>query len=708
MCVPRFFGEMKMDERSLQSIKEHLQQEDAQKRILQHIQKGRAEATVTISRAAELFEFTENKLRDWEKYGFLNPLRPVGPMGRRLYTLRDLDKLAIIRELIDAGYSPGDIPPDIDQLWFSAYFPGSGTENGEYWNPTLRQSRIDDLPINERIERARASATFRYFASRALRLSLLLICEDMPDTQAGLLLPLEAEGGVTLRRVEDITRLGETLVGWLDQTRSSYTFLTSAPSFEYTSDYRLHPLLAMKSGVAQEEVPEDATMIVVPRETRPLTLGADTIEMIRLLLRPLYEDVQNVRQCFGPGMRDMPEPATDLSIGSKYEDDILNGLAELIVHLGNQNAEGKARWHFCCIFLPDYPSSLLSLQQRSLVVRAQSKYAPYQIGITTLSSQARATGLCLKAFQSGHIIQLPEISPVDTTLSLRELEDPIGSAVAIPVEDNDGISVGVIYVVSEYPQAFSRSDLRLLRLVGKMVGELLDIYLVRLRAVGTLRNLMKYPEYVDTRFRDFLSENEFTRDIDALLSEVQTRDDPLKEVVSFIAVDIDNQSGLANRYGDQIAMDLVQTVGLRIHGQLRAFKDDAAYELYHINTDRYYIVLKGLSLDQARAKAELLRQILGAPYQIDPLRIPAGQPTLHEHMVTFSNISVRLGVACYFYWKLKEVLLRCPPTTAVVETRMQIMGFLEEVLDLGKREGGNVVMSWEPNIRGFVRTSPSN
>ena len=287
------------------------------------------------------------------------------------------------------------------------------------------------------------------------------------------------------------------------------------------------------------------------------------------------------------------------------------------------------------------------------------------------------------------------------------MEEPVGSAIAVPVEDDDGIPVAVIYAVSEYPQAFSQSDQRVLRMVGKMVAELLDSYLIRLRAVGKLKNLMTHPQYVDTQFRDFLSENEFIRDIEALLSEVQMRNDPLKEVVSFIAIDTDNQSSLANRYGDQIARDLVRTVGLRIHGQLRAFKDDAAYELYHINADRFYIVLKGLSLEQARAKAELLRQVLSTTYQIDPLRMPAGQPTSPEHMVTFSHISVRLGVACYFYWKLKEVLLRCPSETAVVETRMQIMGFLEEVLDLGKREGGNVVMSWEPDIRGFVRISPS-
>jgi len=571
----------------------------------------------------------------------------------------------------------------------------------------IQRNRLDDLPINERIEKARVEAAFRYFASRVLRLSLLLICEDMPGTAAGLLLPLESRMvGPAPQRVEDMTRLGETLVGWLDQTRSSYTLLTPMPSFEYSTDYRIHPLQVMKSGVAQEAMPKDATLIIVPRETRQLTLGADVVEMIRTLLRPLYEDVQSIHRCFGAGMREVAEPATDLGSSAKYEDGILNGLAELVVRLGGLTAEGHERWRFCCILLPNHPTSILSLQQRSLVVRAQSKYSPHQVGITTLSSQPPVTGLCLSAFQGGHIIYLPDVSRVDSIIAARELEEPIGSAVAVPVEDNDGISIAVIYVVSDYPHAFLKNDQRVLRMVGKMVGELLGTYQVRLRAVGKLRDLVTYPEYVDTLFREFLSENEFLRDIEALLTEVQSREDALKEVVSFIAIDIDNQSSLANRFGDRMARDLARTVGLRIHGQLRAFKDDAVYELYHINADRFYIVLKGLGLEQARAKAEQLRRVLGGSYQIDPLRVPAGQPALPENMVSFANISVRLGVACYFYWKLKEVLLRCPPKTAVVETRIQIIRFLEEVLDLGKREGGNVVMSWEPAIRGFVRISP--
>src|SRR6266516_5730025 len=135
----------------------------------------------------------------------------------------------------------------------------------------------------------------------------------MHGTAAGLLLPLESRRvGPAPQRVEDMTRLGETLVGWLDQTRSSYTLLTPMPSFEYSTDYRIHPLQVMKSGVAQEAMPKDATLIIVPRETRQLTLGADVVEMIRTLLRPLYEDVQSIHRRFGAGMREVAEPATDL------------------------------------------------------------------------------------------------------------------------------------------------------------------------------------------------------------------------------------------------------------------------------------------------------------------------------------------------------------------------------------------------------------
>src|SRR5215468_4874903 len=142
-----------MDVRSKLTIQAHLRKEDVQERILQYIQKGRDEATVTISQAAELFSVTENKLRDWEEYGLLNPLRPSGPKGRRLYTPTELDKLAIIRELIDAGFAASDIPPDIYKQWdeLRAHFDLNVSEQADCSNSVLEYS------INQRITQGRSS-----------------------------------------------------------------------------------------------------------------------------------------------------------------------------------------------------------------------------------------------------------------------------------------------------------------------------------------------------------------------------------------------------------------------------------------------------------------------------------------------------------------------------------------------------------------------
>ena len=347
-----------MDVRSKPTIEAHLQKEDVQGRILQYIQKGRNEATVTISRAAELFSVTENKLRDWEEYGLLNPLRPSGPKGRRLYTPTELDKLAIIRELIDAGFAASDIPPDIYKQWdeLRAHFDLSVSEHADCSNSVLEYS------INQRITQGRSSLLWHYFASQALRLSLMLICEDIPHTPAGLVLPLSETDVSTIQRVEDIPLVGESLIGWLSPSRSSHTLLTPKPSFLYSSDYRLERLQVRQSAASgtQEtqarpsQRPEDRTLLVIQREAKPLTLTSPLVETIQRLLQPIYNDATQTRACFGEGMRDVLSPATDLYSKAHYEDVILNGLANMIIQLGGQVAPAKPRWLFSCIFTPNH------------------------------------------------------------------------------------------------------------------------------------------------------------------------------------------------------------------------------------------------------------------------------------------------------------------------------------------------------------------
>src|SRR5205807_9777255 len=112
---------------------------------------------------------------------------------------------------------------------------------------------------------------------------------------------------------------------------------------------------------------------------------------------------------------------------------------------------------------------------------------------------------------------------------------------------------------------FSREDERVLRMVARMVEELLLTYRTRKQVTEKFANLIKNPRVADSFFGVFASENDFERDVEALLAEIQKKQvepivvrSPLpkaeiekhyttEEALSFIAIDIDNQTSLTNK-----------------------------------------------------------------------------------------------------------------------------------------------------------------
>lgn len=708
-----------MYERHQQSIRAHLQKEDVQERIRRNIDRGRSEATVTIGRAARLFNFTENQLRDWEKRGLLNPPRSKDVAGQRQYTINDLNKLAIIQELIDANYSPGEIPPDIDSIWDSI------SKEQKYQTLIDLEHKVDHLPINQRIENARSELFWHYYASRALRLSLTLICDELPDTAAGLVLPLQPYAIAPIDSVKDLPKLGPSLVGWLSRTRSSHTLFTPAPWFEYDIDYRLLPLTVMKDDEPQEQQ-RDRTLIILARRdrrSRALSLNSETVETIRCLLAPLYENAQTMQSYFGHSMRDDLSPAPNLD-GTTTADAILDGLTELVIHLGGCNGDGQDSWRFCCILLPKDPS--LPLQQHTLVVRTQSQYSPHKVGGTTISPDKSANSLSLRAYQSGHVIYRPLVLDMDTSISHYTVEGPIRSALAMPIGGEDGPVIGVLYIASYEKDAFSESHQRGLRMISRMLEEAMLTYRDRQLVAKRLTNAINRPCSIDPLFEDFFSENDFVCDVEELLSALKTQLgewegsrremvpfeekkeryrewEATGEVVSFIVVDIDDQSSLAAKYGDQVARNLSQEVGSRIKGQQRLSTNIEHGKVYHMYADRYYLVLKGVTLDEARIKARQLKSILDGDYRIEARRVSAERLKLPESKIELPKVTVRLGVSSYPYKKLKQMLQRRPNNSATSEVRAEIILRLDEMLNQGQREGGNIIISWDVEIWGYKR-----
>lgn len=697
----------------VERVRKHLQSKEVQNRVQERMQEARSKATVTISRAAGLFGFSETQLREWERRGLLKVDRPAlsseskTSTGHRQYSPDELDKLALIRELMDHDYGLQEIPQDIDTIWKQVLREQQGQVAATEAQDGKRVHEVKHVPLERHLENIDQEEFWRFFTAQTLRLSLLLICEDIPDTLAGFILPLEKKNvSALVHSPHDLPKVGPALVGWLGRNHSFYTFLDAAPTFEYPSDFRVEYLRAVGEERPEEDATQNHVLIVVQRRARPLVLSAALVETVGRLVELLYQNKEQWQPCFDYEMHDWLYQVTDFTSSQNLSDEILNSLTNMVVALGGKTADSKDRWGFCNLFLPQDAS--LPLQQRNLLVRAHSDGAPKRVSSYLLSG--RNPGLTFKAYQSGHIVYRPRIIPQDPVLAYREFEETTRSAIAIPIAGEDGLAVGCLYISSDEEEAFSEDDQRVLRVITRMIEELLSTSQARQQLLGKLTNIITHPGLVDMSFNDFLSEDDFINDVEALLAGIHTQDlteQEAAELVSTIAIDIDNQSILAMRHGNRVARNLSTAVGSRILGQLGIISDPEL-RLYHLDADSYRLLLKGVPLEEARNRAEALRQTLGGDYRIDARGAVAGRSLPPEGLLELRNVTVRLGVQCYAYGKLKEILQRYSTEFAISKARALVMQNIDESLERGKRAGGNCIISWDPEIWGYRRWSPSD
>jgi hypothetical protein len=320
-----------MNEPNVDRIRKYLQSQEVQERIQQRMHGARSKATVTISRAASLFDFSESQLREWEKRGLLKTERTAlsrdskTSTGHRQFSPDELDKLALIRELVDQGYTVSEIPQNIDNIWQQIIdkLQTQVSAKGSY--------EIKHVPIDKRVERTNEEVFWKYFVSQVLRLSLLLLCEGMPDTIAGMIIPLKRQD--TLKQEYqpgNQLEVGPSLVGWLGKNRSFNSFLDTNPTFEFPSDFRLQPFPMVGDGKLQDNV-----LFFIERGARPLFPGDSLVETIRRLLELLYEHVDQWQPCLDYGMRDWEYQVTDLA-NPNASDEILNRLADMVMELGGK------------------------------------------------------------------------------------------------------------------------------------------------------------------------------------------------------------------------------------------------------------------------------------------------------------------------------------------------------------------------------------
>jgi len=686
-----------MKDLNIEDIRKHFQNRDVQERVQRRMLDARSKATVTISRAAGLFGFSESQLREWEKKGLLTSDRTSlsqDSKGHRQYSPDDLDKLALIRELIDQEYSPGAIPQNIDAIWKQIVgdqqYPIPVTPGQD----NNRTREVEHYLIDSHVDAADEEYFWRFFVSQALRLSLLLVCEEMPGTITGLFLPLERkEPGLRIDSPHNISQAGPSLVGWIGANQAFYASYEPAPAFDFPSDFRIEYLLGWNENTCP------APIITIQRKARAIAITDIQLASIQRILELVYKHVDDWLPFFGYGRRDWVEHVTNFGLNPNVTDALLDKMMNAIVELGGE-VDGYRRWKFCNLFLPQDPS--LPILQRTIRARAHSDDSPARLssGVLTLQDP----GLTYRAYQSGQVIYRSHVTQTDALVAYHDTEESTQSAIAIPLGSADGMVAGAIYIASDEVDAFSSADLRALRLMTRMLEELLATYQARLFVSGKLSETIARPRVVDVSFREFLSEEDFIDEFEHLLSDIHRQDDAVQlegKEISFIVLDIDKQTPLAIKYGDRAARNLSREVGMKLQGQLRLQSNSEFRKVFHVGADRYYIKLPGMSLDDARKLAVQLHQLLRGNYRVDVRRPMVGRPVLPDELLVLQNVTVRLGVSNYKYSKLKEVLGRYKPEDAVAETRTLILDNFLQSLDFGQTKGGDCVVSWDHEKWGY-------
>jgi len=383
-------------------------------------------------------------------------------------------------------------------------------------------------------------------------------------------------------------------------------------------------------------------------------------------------------------------------------------------------------WRFACILTPSNPQ--LSVSEHQLIVQAVSENAPEaykeKLERTIIRPTDTVISVSMRAYQSGRICYRHRAVAQDKSIFNYDLEQSLGSCIAVPIGGEEAKPLGVIYLASSQQDAFHEDDQRLLRMIARMAQELLLTFQTRFKVTEQLKSVIEKPALADQAFDigEVYSETELIDRLERLIQVVWFRDDLKGQLSEFLApddirdrraalvkyyytndvltsycFDVNDQTRLTQKYGEVMTRNLSREVAIRARNKLKTLFISSDLQLCHAYGDRFYVFLGGIPLDEARAKVWALKKELDGVYKIDALRFSTERRPYDETLVEVS-ITTRLGISCYPFVKLYELMHRPSaqpdPVTFVATTiRIELDSVLKE---------GPGVHTWDPSKWGWT------
>lgn len=685
-----------------EKILAYIKQPAIQSNLQALIKQTSSKITTSIGEMANIVGVTEPQMRYWEAKGYLSPIRNESsgkPSGERHYGLPQLVRLLIIKELLNKGFELGSIGAFFDT---QKSFLKDMTDTFLFILETNQQQQT----LADRISQAKKALFWRTFVPRVTYLSMRLFFKKPISGDAGLFLPVQKKSGFSqganvdkIDRVEDLPGLGELLIGWHGRNDPFCLFHVHHINRAFLESLRLQTVTSLEWFSEDDNDWPNIHLLVEPYLADSLRQKNDpAYQTAERLLRFLQEHASDWRTYLQSTTDYMAYSPPSL-INASLDDHLLDEFAETLIQFGGKE-QGKKdlHWKFATIFLPLNP--LDPLQQRSLVVRGHSKNSPHQTGLVNHAG-SRPTGISMLAYQSGQVVYRPNLADGDLDIGLRSDEDPVSSAIAIPLAGEYGQPIGVLYVTSNEANAFSdKSDQILLRMMERIISEMVITYQTRRLISGKLSEVITRPEIVDSFFGDFDTQNRFSSQVEELLHQMESNGTQPFAHLSFIAINVDGSTGVAAQYGGHAERNIIRAVGQRIREWVKIHSKERDIYLFYMFADRFYLLLRDVSLETTGEYAQHLWEVLRAhPYLIEATRVSQDQQILSGRRLSLTAVTSHLAVTGYEYEKLRS-MFKLDPKAANIRARM--VGSLEEGLRLGRDEGGDNVVIWDRKSEKFV------
>lgn len=697
----------------------------------------------------------------------------------RRYDWLQLETVLLMTHLLRSGMSSEEVAqllakhPDLHDIVFSPTtavrdaLPGAAGHRPDRFDQSVEERAIaaehDGVELLE-----------RHITARVLRLIMTLLVGARTTTEVYLVIPLHPihinDSGDLEIPVPHLTSLGMCAVGALHPPDMFTAFVHPHPDVLQKRNYECVPLhvpttgprsdqqeRVLSQGAQREPAPKNADTILAylvmqkrpPYAAAPLGVGNPTAReravAVALKLLIWLRETGLLSALNQDRALDLAAfPIGGLSDHQLHA--LLRRFADWIVGFGDTGAAASAHeagsghevtlhvtpvmereqqpscWHFSVLLVPQDRSP--ARQYQRLVILAQSSHSQHDSSDVILTLGAEP-GLSFRAYVNGTTALRRWIAPLDPSIANREQEPMTQSAVAVPLEGLNGLPEGVLYVASEQTDAFSDTDVLALRLLGRVVAELLALRRLGQAAVLHLPEAAAKPHAIDFTVASFETEDAFIGDLIRFLqpyvvaagnhthqrggasSEPTWGSDTVRPLddgriidetaLALIALDVDGTGEVAERLGEAAAANLTRAIGERTHSWILTQRSrPERIRLYRVYGDRFYLWLRDIPAAKVEELASRLWRTLGMRYLITTRMPMARDSSSPARYVDPGPVTVRLGVNCYTHRDLLK-LAQGDPDTISLSTK--VVSQLAEALKMGRHQGGNCIVAWDPKQR---------